>query len=334
MNSRFCGSEWSEAGQVAVALEQQIDSDTKVTLGYTHNSTWALQRRIDRNLFPPTTLPNGLPVYPTVDSRGNLLPVTGFNTTTGLPFFVDSTGATVTAKVIRPDPTVGQINVNESVGHSSYSGTYVSIQRRMSHRLQFGINYTYSFNRDDDSNERDFNRQYQINVYNLKLDAAYARNDNRHSGNVNFLYDLGHGFTISTLLMGRSGFPGRYVIGTAIENDGNKNNARPIINGKLVPRDSTRLPTFFNWDMRLLKEFKIGERSRVAFSIEGFNLTASGNKSFNTDGESSFGKPTATPNPITGYFYATNTAGVPINAPGTDRFGGPRQGQVGVRVTF
>src|SRR5262249_13814089 len=155
--------------QAAVALEQEIDRNTKVTAGFTYNSTWALQRRRDINLFPPTTLPDGTPVYPTADATGNLIPVSGLNAS-GTPVFVDSAGRTVAARVVRPDPTAASINVNESVGHSTYKGLYFTVQRHLSRRLQFGINYTYSYNRDDDSNERDVNRQYQINVYNTKLD--------------------------------------------------------------------------------------------------------------------------------------------------------------------
>src|SRR5205823_13268602 len=130
--------------------------------------------------------------------------------------------------VVRPDVTAGSINVNESVGHSSYNGGYISIQRRMSRRVQAGFNYTYSVNRDDDSNERDFNRQYMLNVYNLKADAAYAKNDLRHRFNTNVLFDIGHGFTLSGLLMSRTGMPGRYVIGTDLSNDGNKDQHRPV----------------------------------------------------------------------------------------------------------
>ena len=78
----------------------------------------------------------------------------------------------------------------------------------------------------------------------------------RHTLNFNGLVDLGHGFTLSSLLLAHTGGPGRYVIGSDLNNDGNKNNDRPILNGYLVSRDSTRLPSFFNWDMRLLKEFQ------------------------------------------------------------------------------
>src|SRR5262249_11575329 len=41
------------SGQVAISFEQQLDRQTTVTIGFTRNSTWGLQRRIDTNLFPP-----------------------------------------------------------------------------------------------------------------------------------------------------------------------------------------------------------------------------------------------------------------------------------------
>ena len=86
--------------------------------------------------------------------------------------------------------------------------------------------------------------------------------------------------------------------------------------------------------MRLLKEFKLSERVRLMLSIEGYNLTRASNKTFNGDGDSVFGKPQAAANPATGLFFVNSTAGVPTFAPGTDRFGGPRQGQVGLRLLF
>src|SRR5262249_5676341 len=126
----------------------------------------------------------------------------------------------------------------------------------------------------------------------------------------------------------------RYVLGTDLQNDGNKDNDRPIINGYVASRDSVRLPNFFDWDVRLLKEFRIGESARLGFSIEGFNLTRASNKSFNGDGDSLFGTPQTSINPATGFAYANSTAGIPTFAPGTDRFGGPRQAQLGLRLTF
>ena len=317
------------SGQVAIALEQELDRTTKVTIGYTRNSTWSLQRRLDMNLFAPTVLPNGNPVFPTTDAAGNLVAATGANATTGAPIF-----GGLAARIARPDPALGQININKSVAHSRYDGFSLSLQRRMRKRFQVGLNYTYAHSRDDDSNERDFNRQGGLNPYNLTMDASYAKNDIRHNGNLNVLYDIGRGFTVSTLLFARTGIPVKPVIGADTQNDGNTVNDRPIVNGKIAGRADYRQPGFFDWDMRLLKSFKVGDRMRLDFSMEAFNLTRSTNKTFNGDGETTFGLPRATVNPLTGIPFANNTALIPTFAPGTDRFGGPRQMQLGLRFLF
>lgn len=201
-------------------------------------------------------------------------------------------------------------------------------------RLQFTANYTYATNRDDDTNERDFNRQNALYTYNLTYDAAYAKNDIRHNGNFHALYNLGRGFTVSTLLFARTGIPVKPVVGADTQNDGNTVNDRPVINGRVAARDAFRQPGFFDWDARLLKQFRLGDSARVTFSFEVFNVTRSTNKTFNGDGETTFGAPRATPNPFTGLPFANNTATIPTFAPGTDRFGGPRQAQLGVRFLF
>src|SRR5262249_30956222 len=108
------------SGQVSVAVEQQIDRSTRVTIGYVRNATWALQRRLDTNLFPPTVLPNGYVAYPTVDSRGILVQASGYDPLTGQGIYLDSTGKAVKPTIVRPDPSIGQFNVNKSVGHSTY----------------------------------------------------------------------------------------------------------------------------------------------------------------------------------------------------------------------
>jgi hypothetical protein len=320
------------SGQVAFSIEQKIDKDTKVTLGFVRNSTWSLQRRVDTNLFEPSILPNGMPVYPTLDGS-KLVYASRWDPVTG-PVFLDSAGKVLKAAVARPDPQVAQININKSVGHSSYNGFSVSVQRRMSKRFQFGANFTHSFNRDDDSNERDFNRQTALNTYNLKLDSAWSKNDIRNNGNLNLLYDIGHGFTISTLFLARSGTPVKAVTGVDLQNDGNSVNDVPVINGVIAYRNSFRQPGFLNWDLRLLKEFKVGDRMRVLFSAEGFNLTRASNKQFSSDGESSFGAPTASVNPNTGIAFSSNTALMPTLSPGADYFGGARQAQLGIRFVF
>lgn len=55
-------------------------------MGYMHNRTIHLQRRLDRNLFPPTIADTGLPIFPAT----------------------------------RPNTTIAQLDVNESTAKSQY----------------------------------------------------------------------------------------------------------------------------------------------------------------------------------------------------------------------
>jgi hypothetical protein len=294
--------------QTAVAVEQQLGRDTRVVLGYTRNRTTDLQRRVDKNLFAPTIDETGNPIYPK--------------------------GPAATAGVLRPDPTIGQLNVNESSAHSIYNGVSVSLERRMSRRLQLQVNYTYALAKDDDSNERDFNRQQALNTFDYSGEWSYSRQDIRHNGKLNALYELPGGFTLGAIVLARTGIPYKAVVGADLQNDGNTNNDRPILNGHVVGRNVDRQPTFFDTDLRVLKIVKLGGRQRLTLSVEAFNITRASNMGMDGDGESVFGKPTTTPNPITGLFYTNNTAGLPTTAPPTDRFGGPRQVQVGARFSF
>ena len=114
------------------------------------------------------------------------------------------------------------------------------------------------------------------------------------------------------------------MVGADLQNDGNSVNDVPVLNGQTIYRNSFRQPGFLDWDLRLLKGFRLGERMRLDFSIEGFNLTRSTNKQFSGDGETSFGSPQATVNPKTGLPFSSNTAMIPNLSPGADYFGGAR----------
>ncbi|MCX7640438.1 MAG: carboxypeptidase regulatory-like domain-containing protein [Pyrinomonadaceae bacterium] len=302
--------------QAAITWEQEINEFTVLSIGYLRTSAWNLQRRIDRNLFAPTIQPSGFPVFP-VNSQGGTL---------------------------RPNPNIGVFSVNESTAHSSYDALVMSVRRRFTKRFQFEANYTFSKNRDDDSNERNFSRETTLNPFNLKLEAGPSKQDIRHNFNVSGVIDLGWGFTLSGILIARSGLPytARIIDGEDFQNDGNDANDRAIVNGKVVGRNTFRQPNFFNLDLRLLKSFKLGELGRLAISAEVFNVTRSPNRGFGVDAISDFCTTNSalidTQNRLnitcpSGTFPSI-TAGVPYTAPSTARFGGPRQLQLGVRFSF
>jgi len=296
--------------QAAATVEQKIGRDVVLTAGYIHNSTWNLQRRLDRNLFPPVLQASGFPVFPTT----------------------------------RPNPTIAQLEINESSAHSTYDGLTLSLRRRFAQRFQFEANYTFARNRDDDSNERNFSRETTLNPFNLKAEAGPSKQDVKHNLNISGLIDLGHGFTISSIVVTRSAFPYTALIedGTDTNNDLNDANERAVVGGIVSQRFGFRQPQFFNLDLRLLKGFRFSETKRIDLSAEIFNTTRNTNKGFGVDslanfctGNSSL-KDTANLLQITcpsGFFPNVRGQG-PTSAPSTARFGGARQLQLGVRFVF
>ena len=296
--------------QTSATIEQRVGKDLVFTAGYVHASAWNLQRRLDRNLFAPTVLANGYLQW----------------------------------SATRPNTTIAQLEINESTAHSSYDALTLSLRRRFANRFQFEANYTFAKNRDDDSNERNFSRQPTLNPFNLQLEAGPSKQDVRHNLNLSGLYDLGYGFTLSGIIVTRSGFPYTAVVedGSDTNSDLNDGNERAVIGGVISGRNAFRQPNFFNLDVRLLKAFKFGESMKLDISAEVYNLTRTTNKGFGVDGinnyctSSSALNNTANPLGITcpAGFFPNLLAGEPTSAPSTARFGGARQLQLGVRFSF
>jgi len=296
--------------QSSATIEQRITKDLVFTAGFIHNSSYNLQRRVDRNLFPPTVLANGY----------------------------------LSWSATRPNNNIAQLEINESTAHSTYDALTLSLRRRFADRFQFEANYTLANNRDDDSNERSFSRQTTLNPFNLKLEEGPSKQDVRHNLNISGLYDLGHGFTLSAILVTRSGFPYTAIVedGTDTNGDLNDANERVVINGVISDRFAFRQPNFVNLDVRLLKAFRFGETKRLEFSAEVYNVTRNTNKGFGVDAISNYCTSSSaladTANPLSitcpAGFFPFIRAGEPTSAPSTARFGGPRQLQLGARFIF
>lgn len=296
--------------QTAATVEQKVGKDYVFTAGYIHNSTWNLQRRLDRNLFPPTLQPSGFPIFPTT----------------------------------RPNPTIAQLEINESSAHSHYDGLTLSLRRRFARRYQFEANYTLATNRDDDSNERNFSREPTLNPFDLKAEEGPSKQDVRHNLNLSGLVDLGRGFTVSGIVVTRSGFPYTALIedGTDTNNDLNDADERAVVNGVVSQRFGFRQPGFFNLDLRLLKGFRLGETKRLDLTAEAFNVTRNTNRGFGVDSLANFCtgnsalRDNANPLNITcpSGFFPNVRAQEPTSAPSTARFGGARQLQLGLRFVF
>src|SRR5258708_2662105 len=223
----------------------------------------------------------------------------------------------------RPNPTIAALSINEATAKSRYDAVVTSVQARYG-RLNAQATYTLSWNKDDDSNERTFNRETALNPLDVSPEWAWSKEDARHIVTVSGVADLPWGVAFGVVLLARSGLPYTAVIGSDTQNDGNDVNDRAIIGGHVSGRDAFRQPSFFDLDLRLVKGFHLGGSGRLDLIAELFNTTGAANKNFGADAVSNFGTPQA---PV-------GNAGQPPFAPTTARYGGPRQLQLGARGIF
>ena len=275
---------------VSATLEHRLNDAVQASIGYIRNRTTHLQRRIDKNLFPPTISATGLPVFPAT----------------------------------RPNTTIAQLEVNESTATSHYDALVLTATGRRRAALQWEVNYTYGKNWDDDSNERAISREMTLNPFDLAGEWAPSKNDMRHSVVGSVVANLPRGFTVSGIVLARSGIPYTAVTGFDQQRDLNDNNDWANINGHIAGRNTFRQPSFFNLDIRLVKAFHPTGATELQLMVDVLNATRASNKNLGTDGVSVYGTPEA---PVA-------TAGQMLYAPSTARFGGPRQVQLGVKVLF
>lgn len=276
--------------QVSSSLERQVNAKSTLTAAYVHNSTWDLQTLINQNLLPPTYDTTGTPIFPT----------------------------------LRPDATVGQLLVNRSSAHSSYDAMQITAGFQLPHRSQLNANYTLARARDNDSNLGPFTISSPLDPLNLATNAAYSTFDVRNSFNLSAITNLPLGFKINPILQWRSGFPYNPIIGFDAQNDGNDYNDRAIINGMAAPRNIFRQPSFFNLDLRFVKDITLkGEGHHLDLFMDIFNITGAGNRNYGSESVSLFGTPSA---PVF-------SAGQALFAPDTNHFGSTRQVQFTARIT-
>ncbi len=106
-----------------------------------------------------------------------------------------------------PFPDLGAITDTASRAKSLYRGITFGVRKRMSHHFQFEGQYTYSIDKDTDSNERDpFTFRY-ANLYDLGAEYANSDRDERHKFNLFGLGDIPFGFKANVRIQSHSAEP-------------------------------------------------------------------------------------------------------------------------------
>jgi hypothetical protein len=157
-----------------------------------------------------------------------------------------------------PFSNLGTITDTVSSAKSLYRGFTIGMRKRMSHRFLFDANYTYSSDRDDDSNERDpFTFRY-ANLFNLASEYSLSDRNETHKFNAYTVADLPWGIHGNVRMQAHSAQPISV--------------ANRIQNGVTIQRNTLlKDNAFFTFDFGVDRPFHLGERMRLIPRIEMFN---------------------------------------------------------------
>jgi Carboxypeptidase regulatory-like domain/TonB-dependent Receptor Plug Domain/TonB dependent receptor len=231
-----------------VGYEQQLIGDYAAYLDFTLSKGVHLTRFIDPNKGVSTTYNCGTGF--TNISPGVCLPNSG--TTVTYPSDVFGSG------VAAPFSNLGSITDTVSSAKSLYRGFTVGMRKRMSHKFLFDANYTYSSDRDDDSNERDpFTFRY-ANLFNLASEYSLSDRNETHKFNAYTVADLPWGLHGNIRMQAHSSQP----ITPSPRFQGGKDLGR-----NSIQKDNA----FFTFDFGVDRPFHFGERMQLIPRIEMFN---------------------------------------------------------------
>ncbi len=184
------------------------------------------------------------------------------------------------------DPRFLQVNQLESSASSIYHGFTASTTRRFRGNHNFRLSYTLGKAIDDST---DFITQLQANnQVDLRSERSLSTFDQRHrfvgSGLFTSPWTMSSGqafgknvladWTFSAIATLASGRPFNAVAGFDVNGDAHEETDRPVITGggPIVGRNTGKGPNFYNFDIRLLRQFNFTDTVNFQFIFEAFNL--------------------------------------------------------------
>jgi hypothetical protein len=188
----------------------------------------------------------------------------------------------------RRDQRFNDIYQLEDSARSTYNGLFLALNRRLNREFELSASYTFSKAIDDAS---DFNEQPET-PFNVRAERALSRNHQGHRFVASALYDLPLGEDEENAQAQTSGRPSRVVgllshievapivtigSGRPVDPlsgvDSNQSDAFPLSARPLgVGRNTLKTPAFATVDLRVLKYLRLGERGKLDFVVESFNL--------------------------------------------------------------
>lgn len=254
--------------QAEFGIEREITKGWAVALSGIYVHTIGLPVAIDGNDLTTAPISN------ITLSNGKVVPVRNFNTSTSnslTPGLAPCGGAAIVNCFA--SPTRLQSDVYSSKGSAIYEGAILEVKKRFSSHFSVLANYTLSKAFDTTT---DFNSDFgPADNTNLAGERGLSNFDQRHKVVIATIVDTGNfggrifsGFQLAPIIRYNSGHPFNLLAGSDVNGDRHSTNDRPVG----AARNTGQGPDFTDFDMRITRRFKMGERASLHFLVEGFNL--------------------------------------------------------------
>jgi hypothetical protein len=260
-----------------VTFEKQLPANMSFTAAYIFSRALHLPIYVDSNVAPSTTTRS----YDITNVGG------ATQSTITEPFYTT-----------RLNPTTGVIQTGFSDVNSWYNSMALTLRKNASHGVEFLLNYTLSKAVDGGQtsgiNGTFFGTDTAIDPYNRKLEYGTSDMDQRHRFVGSGVWTppfasirnkpvqlLLNGFSFATIVTIASGQPETEVLSSFPSGGVDGGLTGGAINlsalstpgrAPFLPRNNFTLPNLYNVDFRIAREFRVGERYRLAFVGEAFNL--------------------------------------------------------------
>jgi hypothetical protein len=274
--------------QASIWVERQLAKDWAVSAGFNYALGTHLNRVVGFNVPPANgTGPDGRTLY-----TGNF----GLGPFSG-PFF-SGTGVATFSSLI------------QSSARSLYRSFAVKVDKKYSRNILLSAQYTYAHDVDDDSNERDQFTAKFSDPKNFGPERGPSDRDRRHRFSAFALWNLPWGFSWSNSFSAASATPRSLLCNFDANGDSFSDNDRVFTDGQghfscgaggvghivdlgngkttalvgaLTSGHDTgrnrfrKTDQFFDWSMRIQKDFTFGDRYHLMPSAEIFNIAGQKN---------------------------------------------------------
>ena len=224
--------------------------DVVVGLSATYAKGNQLERTADVNLGTPVANAYGRLIYPSTAVGGSYTPV-------------------------RPNASYGTMGMYLSDATSIYHAYTLSVKyHKEGSDFDAQMFYTYSINKDSDSNERNYSGVSIQDVSNLGSQWGFADTDRRQvlTGYMSYLDSQVSGIRTSLSVRYQTGTPYTLTYTADVNGDGNSSNDRYYANGVDTGRNTRRAGSVLYMDLGLRRDFAITKRAKMTLSADIFNV--------------------------------------------------------------